>query len=191
MKSFLKLFLFLDCIFKSYSFFEPHYKGVGSWSLRGTSNNKHQHVDINLYIMPTQNRNNLSINWVKQNTFGPLVIRDIIEGEINFDDCKEAANNSDYNFIAEKYSISLITILGILIPSIINIEQPINERCNKEITWTLEENLLLLKISDHDYIFSRDVSQIDNLNLIRLENFLTTQLLGYIAFKLIDKMHLM
>ncbi len=173
------------------SFFEPHYKGVGSWSLRGTSNVKYQQARINLYIMPKRDGNNLAVNWIKQDNIGPVVIKDIVQGEINIEECDEVTCNSNYCFTAEDYSISLVTILGIGIPSIIKIKQPIDEKCNKEITWSLDDNLLLLKFSDDDYIFSRDVNKTDSLNVIRLDHFILSQFLGYIFFKVVDKMHIL
>jgi hypothetical protein len=189
----MKLFglLFFTIIILCQSFFEPQYKSVGSWSLRGTSNVKYQQARINLYIMPKRDCSNLSINWVKQDNIGPVVIKDIIEGEIKIEECNEIICNSNYYFTAEKYSVSLVTILGIGIPSVINIKQPINDKCNKDITWSLDDNLLLLKFSDDDYIFSRDVGKTESLNVITLDHFILSQFLGYIFFKSIDKLHML
>jgi hypothetical protein len=184
------LLLIVYNLYSVYSFFEPYYKGVGKWYLRGTSNIKHQNSNIYISIMPKYNDTNLSIEWIKKKSLGPVIIKDIVQGEIKISECNDLMCMSNYNFEAENFTKTLVTIFGISIPSIIKFEQPINDVCNKEIKWSMENDFLLLRMYDNDYIFSKDLCN-ENISLIRLDHFIITQLLGYIFFKSIDKLHIL
>ncbi len=174
----------------------PKYKTIGMWNLKGTSCLKYQDKNINLQVVPKTNCKNLKINWIKQENFGPLILKDNLEGTIccnkiinkNFD--KKMKYIYEYNFKPKKYFISLTNIIGINIPLFINFEKNLEERFNvNNIKWELQNDLLFIEINEEHFIFSR--SQHTNIQAIRLDHFIVSQILGYLLFKLIDKLHLL
>jgi hypothetical protein len=174
----------------------PKYKTIGMWNLKGTSCLKYQDKNINLQIIPKTNCKNLKINWIKQDTFGPLILKNNLEGTIC---CNKTKNKKfdnkkyvySYNFKPKKYFISITNIIGINIPFFINFEKNLEERFTVDnIKWDLHYDLLFIEINEEHFIFSRG-SLYTNIPSIRLDHFIVSQILGYLLFKLIDKLHLL
>jgi hypothetical protein len=169
---------------------KPYHKAIGKWNLVGSSNEKYNKANVIIRIMPTK-KEKLSVTWIKQTSLGLLVIKDCLKGDICVEKCESVSCVSNYSFKAKNYQVSLIDILGIEIPKIINIQKPLTEKCNKDVYWNLDNNLLLVNIEDNDYVFTRDIVKKETSNSIRLDYFIISQLLGYILIKEIEKIHLL
>lgn len=171
------------------AFLPPMYKSIGFWILSGTSNKDHEDKCIKLYIMPENDTDNINIKWTKHNQVGPFLYDDSVQGKIEDIVCNEIECHSVYKFEAKKYTISVINILGIAVPNI-TIERPITDNCNQDVKWLIKNDVLFVKMHECDYVFTRNITK-EKLSVVRLDHFILTQFLGYIFFKLIDKIHML
>ena len=190
---FLKTIILLNINFISYGFQSniPKYKTIGVWNLQGTSSLKYQNSKINLQIIPKNNCNNLKIQWTKQDNIGPIIYKDILEGVIYCNKKKNInlKNIYVYKFIPNKYYVSVITIFGIYIENIVIKNMLIEKRYNIDnIKCNLQNEILVIEINNEHYIFQRNMSS--NIQMIRLDYFIVSQILGYIIVKLIDHLHI-
>ena len=180
----------LFSIFNSATAFLPAmYKSIGFWILSGTSNKNHEDKCIKLFIMPENNGDDINIKWTKHNQVGQFLYDDSVQGKIHDIICNEVECQSVYKFEAQKYTISVINVLGIAVPKI-SIERPITDSCNQDVKWHLKNDVLFVKMHECDYVFTRNITR-EKLSVVRLDHFILTQFLGYIFFKLIDKIHML
>ena len=192
MKFVLSLAIILCLQHFSNAFVVPLYKGVGCWNLKGTSSTKFdKYFRVNLHVVPKKKSADLQINWIQQVNVGPVVVKDVIEGEIKETVCNINECSSFYKFNANKYSISIINILGIGLPPSCNIKKPLKKKYNvKNISWEIDGDILFIQMNKDYFVFSRNTAA-ETMNVIRLDQFIMSQILGYLFVKLIDKLHLL